>query len=120
MKNVFTCLVLLIFTVGFSQSKIENKQIKVDSIGIEVTVDSVKDLESIFTETDLTTLFNTLGDNEALRFTLHCSFSEIKDNLKGSMTYSVVGNSNEKEKFIGNIKKMKSTALKFYNLKNSK
>lgn len=120
MKNVFICLALLISTVGFSQSKIEKKQIKVDTISIEVTVDSVDELESTFTEADLTELFKMLDDNEALSFTLRCSFSEIKDNLKGSMTYSIVGTSNEKEKFIANIKKMKSTALKFYNLKNRK
>ncbi|MGJ8547934.1 hypothetical protein [Winogradskyella wichelsiae] len=118
LKKVFTCFVLLISVVGYSQSKVEDKSVKIDAISIEVTIDSFEELESTFKSEDLDELFKMMDGNEELSFTLNCSFSEDKDNLKGSMTYTVVGSANEKSKFLKNIKKMKATVLKFYNLKN--
>ncbi|WP_179335658.1 hypothetical protein [Winogradskyella costae] len=120
LKKVFTCLVLLISVVGYSQSKVEDKSVKIDAISIEVTIDSFEELESTFKAEDLDELFKMMDSNEELSFTLNCSFSEVKDNLKGSMTYTVMGRADEKTKFLKNIEKMKATALKFYNLKNRK
>ncbi|SDI36177.1 hypothetical protein [Winogradskyella thalassocola] len=118
LKKVLTCLVMLISVVGFSQSKVDEESVKVDAFSIEVTIDSLEELESTFKAEDLDELFMMMDNNEELSFTLNCSFSEVKDNLKGSMTYTVVGRANEKEKLLKNIEKMKATALKFYNLKN--
>ncbi|MEP5254469.1 hypothetical protein [Winogradskyella rapida] len=118
LKKVCTCLVLLITVVGYSQSKVEENALKIDGISIEVTIDSVEDLESIFKPEDIDELFKMIANNEELSFTLNCSFSEVKNNLKGNMIYSVVGRANEKAKFLKNIEKIKATALKFYNLKN--
>ena len=120
LKKVFTCFVLLISIVGYSQSKVEDKSVKIDAISIEVTIDSFEELESTFKAEDLDELFKMMDSNEELSFTLNCSFSEVKDNLKGSMTYTVMGRANEKSKFLKNIEKMKATVLKFYNLKNRK
>ncbi len=120
LKKVLTCLVMLISVVGFSQSKVEEESVKVDTFSIEVTIDSPEELESTFKAEDLDELFKMMDSNEELSFTLNCSFSEGKDNLKGSMTYTVLGRANEKSKFLKNIEKMKATALKFYNLKNRK
>ncbi|RCW94047.1 hypothetical protein [Winogradskyella arenosi] len=117
-KKACTYLVLLITVVGYSQSKVEENTLKMDGINIEVTIDSVEDLESTFKPEDIDELFKMMTNNEELSLTLNCSFSEVKNNLKGSMTYSVIGRTNEKAKFLKNIEKIKATALKFYNLKN--
>ena len=45
-------------------------------------------------------------------------FEETKSKLKGSMTYTIKGKANEKEKLLKSILKAKASALKFYNLKN--
>ncbi|REE08010.1 hypothetical protein DFQ09_10971 [Winogradskyella pacifica] len=118
LKKVLTCLVLLISVVGFSQSKVEDKSVKIDAFSIEVTIDSLEELESTFKAEDLDELLEMMDNNEELSLTLNCSFSEAKDNLEGNMTYTVTGRANEKTKFLKNIEKMKATALKFYNLKN--
>ncbi len=119
-KILIASLTLLISQVGFSQSQTELDKVKVEAFSIEVTIDSVEELESTFKEQDLEELFKISNDNVDITFKLNCSFEETKDKVKGSMTYTVKGKTNEKENFLKGIKKVKATALKFYNLKNRK
>ncbi|OUS00416.1 hypothetical protein A9Q86_10620 [Flavobacteriales bacterium 33_180_T64] len=121
MKNLISCLILLISFIGFSQSKTEKeafKITKIEAIGIEVTIDSVEELESVFKVEDVEELFSLSEADGTITFTLNCDFDASKNNLKGSMTYTVKGEVNEKAEFLKNIKKAKAIALKFYNFKN--
>jgi len=116
-KTFFLCIVLLIPFLGFSQSIIEKEleTVKVEALSIEVTIDSVEELESAFKEQDLDELFKMMDVDEDITFKLNCSFEETKSKLKGSMTYTIKGKANEKEKLLKSILKAKASALKFYN-----
>ena len=118
MKNFVTSLVLLVSVLGFSQSKIEKETIKVEALTIELTVKSQEELELTVKEQELDEFFKLTENDIDITFKLNCSFNEAKAKLKGSMTYIVKGKANNKAQFFTSIKKAKSAALKFYNLKN--
>jgi len=113
-------LFLLIPFLGFSQTEIEKEQVKVEALGIEITVDSAEELDTIFKEEDLDELFEITEGNEDITFTLNCNFEEAKDKLKGHMTFTIKGKANNKEKLLIDINRAKASAIKFYNLKNQK
>lgn len=120
MSTIFIfCSLLIVPIFGYSQSNNETK-FNIEAFTIEVTVDSAEELNTVFKEKDLDELFKISKEGEAVTFKLNCSFEEAKNNLKGSMTYTFKGNTNEKEKLLKSINKAKTMALKFYNLKNRK
>tara|TARA_R110002049_G_scaffold284235_2_gene464796 strand:- start:1169 stop:1534 length:366 start_codon:yes stop_codon:yes gene_type:complete len=118
LQKTIICFLILLSNLGHSQSEIKNKTTKIEALTIEITIDSSNELESVFKTEDLDELFNVSEDNEDITFRLNCNFKKEKDKLEGHISYTINGNVNEKEMFIKSIKKIKASALKFYNLKN--
>jgi hypothetical protein len=117
-KKVFICFFVLLSTLGYSQSKIANQNTKIEAFSIEVSVNSAEEIETALSPKNLEAFFKLIEADEGMTFKLNCSFNETKDKLKGDMTYTVKGKGSDKKQFVKNVEKAKTTALKFFNLKN--
>lgn len=120
-KTIILSLAMLFSLVSFSQTEPEKKTVKttnVQAFSLEITIDSIEELESIFMTEDLEELFLITEDNEDITFTLNCNFKEAKDKMEGHISYTIKGNTNDKEKLVKSLEKVKTSALKFYKSKN--
>ncbi len=128
-KNLIICLALLISTVGFSQSHsikkdingeatYINEEIKLKNVAIEVTVDSEEEIKSTFTTKGLKELLDETEDGEEISFKIICNGEKMSNGLKSHMSYTVKGNTDNKEDFLKRIKKIRKAAIKYYKNKN--
>jgi len=119
MKNLITCLALLLTTFAFSQSKSINGKIvddtpKVERVSVTVTVDSAEEIESTFKLENIKEIIESSEDNETMSFKIICNGDKMSNGKKTSMSYKVEGNSNDKESFLKSVKKIRTSAIKYY------
>ncbi|GGW67716.1 hypothetical protein DFQ11_10451 [Winogradskyella epiphytica] len=117
-KPLIFIIMVLLSIHSYSQSVQKEQDSKVVIYEIEINVDSAEEIEKAITTKDIDFLFSSTEPNEEIIFRLQCKISENHDKIKSNMTYTVSGNTNDKEQFIKNLEKAKSSALKFYNSKN--
>lgn len=123
MKKIITCLALMISILGYSQSNSKKgivvKEItKVENVAVTVTVDSAEDIESSFKIKDIKEILEESDDNETLSFKIICNGKEMENGSKSHVSYKVEGNSNDRDTFLKSVKKIRSSAIKYYNNKN--
>lgn len=118
MKNLFTCLALVITVLGFSQSKTvlgEAKgTTKVENISITITVDSLKEFESTFNIEDIKEILDMSDANETISFKIVCNGETMSNGKKSHMSYAIEGNSDEPETFLKGVEKIRNSAIKYY------
>jgi len=123
MKNLITSVIVLISALGFSQSKSINGLVvketpKVENVALTVTVDSAEEIESTFTMEDVKDIIETSEENETLSFKIICNGDTMSNGKKSYMSYKIEGNSDESEKFLKGVEKIRNSAIKYYNNKN--
>ena len=122
MKTIITTLVIFISAFALSQnndSKIEisKKNYTLEDISLSITVNNKEDLEAINID-KFETFFEDLGENEPVSFEFICKDEAINLKEKSDFRIKVTGNSNDKRTFIKRLRKIKETALKYYNQNN--
>jgi len=122
MKKLILPLLLLIGSLGFSQTKsVEEIEIikkieetKVESVDVVVTVDNIEELESTFTINDVKEVFDLSEGKESVSFKLVCNGEVMSSGKKSKMTYIVEGTSDDKETFVQRVEKIRNAAIKYY------
>lgn len=122
MKKLILPLLLLIGSLGFSQTKsVEEIEIikkieetKVESVDVVVTVDNIEELESTFTIDDVKEMFDLSEGKESVSFKLVCNGEVMSSGKKSKMTYIVEGTSDDKETFVQRVEKIRNAAIKYY------
>ena len=120
MKTVFTILGLLIATVSFGQAnhlegKISTPNLKLKDLSVSVTVDSAEDIESTFKMKDIKTIINEIEDNEDIAFKIICNGDKVpQGRTQSTLSYSVIGNTNDVNGFLKSVKTIRKAALKYY------
>ena len=122
MKKLILPLLLLIGSLGFSQTKsVEEIEIikkieetKVESVDVVVTVDNIEELESTFTIDDVKEVFDLREGKESVSFKLVCNGEVMSSGKKSKMTYIVEGTSDDKETFVQRVEKIRNAAIKYY------
>lgn len=122
MKKLILPLLLLIGSLGFSQTKsVEEIEIikkieetKVESVDVVVTVDNIEELESTFTIDDVKEVFDLSEGKESVSFKLVCNGEVMSSGKKSKMTYIVEGTSDDKETFVLRVEKIRNAAIKYY------
>lgn len=124
-KNVITALVLVFSLLSFGQTKnlkgainVDDIEVVVQNISIDVTVDSIEELESTFNKKDIETIFNETESIDEIVFKLTCNGKNTSSGVNSSVSYQVKGSSFEKDAFFKHIEKIKNAAIKYFNTKN--
>ncbi|WP_040281244.1 hypothetical protein [Psychroserpens damuponensis] len=122
MKTVFTFLGLLIATVNFSQAQnleaqVTTQNAKITNLSVSVTVDSAKEVEETFKMKDIKNILNEVENNEQVSFEIICTGDNKSNGTKSTLTYRVKGNSNDPKGFLKSIKKIRKSAIKYYDNK---
>jgi hypothetical protein len=118
MKNVFTILGLLIATLSFGQfgNSKDNLTVKeYSNLKISIEVDSAEDIESSFNVKDFKEVLDNVNDDEPIEFEMKCNKEKMSNGVKSSISYKVKGNSKDKKVFLKRIKKVRVSAINFYN-----
>lgn len=121
MKNLFTILALVSFTLVSAQSNTLESDVSKDivtfeNLNISVTVNSAEDIKSTFNVKDIKDIVLDVDDNEALSFAITCE--DASKNSNSYLTYKVEGNTNDVDGFIKSIKVIRKSAIKYYNNKS--
>ena len=118
MKNLITCLALVVTTLGFSQSKTALGEVKettkVENMSITVTVDSLEEIESTFKVADIKEILDMSEANETISFKIVCNGETMSNGAKAYMSYTVEGNTDEPESFLKSVRKIRNSAIKYY------
>ena len=122
MKTIITTLVIFISAFALSQnndSKIEisKKNYTLENVSLSITVNNKQGLEAIDID-KFEAFFEDLGENEPVSFEFICKDEAINLKEKSDFRIKVTGNSNDKRTFIKRLRKIKKTALKYYNQNN--
>jgi hypothetical protein len=124
MRNLITGFALLMITISFGQTeslkgsaKNSEEKIKIENLGITVTVDSAEELETTFVTEDIKLLLEELDKGEKVSFKIICNGEQAANGIKPTLTYEVGGNSNDTDILLKLIKKMKKAATKYYESK---
>ncbi|MBT8243623.1 MAG: hypothetical protein HKP48_11365 [Winogradskyella sp.] len=122
MKNLLLVFTICLATSMFAQQKdlkrnITSEKVKVETFKIAVEVDSVEEIESTFSVDEFREILNETEDNENIIFSIKCNDRKIGDEVKSHIKYEINGNTNEKEKFIESVRKVRAAAIKYYNTK---
>lgn len=73
---------------------------------------------STFKIEDFVEILNEAQPNEDITFELKCNGKKMTNGTNSSMSYTIHGNTNEKEKFLASVEKVRSSAIKYYKTKN--
>jgi len=119
MKLLVTILPLFISLLSFSQSEdidleTSENNLKINDIGVSVTVDSAEELEDTFKIEDIKNLLEESKDIENISFEIICNGDLMSNGEKSTLTYRVNGDSNDIKSFLKSVKKMKRAAIKYY------
>lgn len=122
MKKLILPLLLLIGSLGFSQTKSveeieiikEIEETKVESVDVVVTVDNIEELESTFTIDDIKEMFDLSEGKQSVSFKLVCNGEVMSNGKKSNMTYKVEGTSDDEEAFVKRVEKIRNAAIKYY------
>lgn len=117
MKTVFTILGLLIATVSFGQDVVANdttENTKTTNLSVSVTVESVEEVESTFKMKDIKKILDEVEDDGDISFEITCKGEPISKDMTSKVSYRITGNSNDKNAFLKNVKKIRKAAIKYY------
>lgn len=110
MKTIVTLLIILISNICLSQS-----ETKIENLSISVSVNSLEELETINMES-IEDIFKEVETNTPVSIQLKCTGNPLENGELSSFSMKVSGTSEEKEHFNKWLKKLKSTALTFYQI----
>ena len=120
MKTVFTILGLLIATVSFGQdleANVTTENTKITNLSVSVSVDSAEEVESTFNMKDIKKILHEVEGDEDISFEITCNGEEISKGVTRKISYRVTGNANDKASFLKRIKKIRKSAINYYNNK---
>ncbi|MFD1063036.1 hypothetical protein ACFQ1Q_07240 [Winogradskyella litorisediminis] len=122
MKNLVVALALTLGTViSVNAQKLKGNvnynDVKVESLSISVEVDSAEEIESTFSIEDFEEILNETEAKDELSFKIKCNGKKMSNGKSSSVSYTVKGNINEKQKFLESIAKVRASAIKYYNSK---
>ena len=105
---------------SFSCLKISKiiKDVKIENISIKVEVDSAKELKSTLKKDDFEEILDETQLHEVITFELKCNGEPMSNGSKASVSYTIKGNTNNKEEFLQGITKIRTDAIKYYNSQN--
>lgn len=121
MKHLITILATFIISMGFAQDKIGKAEwtstggTKIEKVAMEVTIDSLEELESTFQKENIEKLFDDFGIIDDITFKLTCNAKEKTHGINSNVSYEVKGNSGEKDVFLAQVEIIKKAARSFYN-----
>ena len=123
MKILVPILGLLFITSGFAQSmgkkgNITFKEVKIESISIEVNVDNAEELETTFTMEDIKEMLDNTVSGESVSFKLTCNDKIMSNEEKSHISYRIEGNTDNKEDFLKRVEKIREIGLDYYKNKN--
>jgi len=121
MKNFITGLSLLMITLTFGQTKslsgtleTSEKETKIENLKIEITVDSAEEIKSTFSTEDIKHILDEISEDESILFKMTCNNKNASTGYKSSVSYTVKGNTDDKDFFIKSIQKVRKAAIKYY------
>ena len=116
MKNLIAIFLSVLFvTISYSQTDQNNsKEIKIEKLHIEVTVDSAEELDATFKLDEIKQILDEIEDGEEISFKIICNGEVLSNGVKSNMTYKVNGNSENSESFLKSVEKIKKAAIKYY------
>ena len=122
MKTIITTLAIFISAFALSQNndseiEISKKNYTLEDVSLSVTVNSKEDLKAIDID-KLESFFEDLGENEPVSFEFICKDEAKIETKKSDFKIKITGNSNDKKTFIKRLRKIKKTALNYYNKNN--
>lgn len=122
MKNVFTIITVFVTLMGFSQNdntetSITKSEGRLNDLKISVNVDSAEDIEATFKVNDLKDILKDVKEDESLSFEIVCLGEGVKEGTTTSLRYKVEGNSDDVKQFLKSIKKVRKSAINYYNNK---
>lgn len=121
-RNILMFLLLSLSIVAFGQTKPKqglatSETVKVDSLAVTVTVDSIEDIESTFKTEHLAEIVQMASENQSLSFKITCNKKTSSSSIKSSVSYKILGNSDDADGFLNDIEKVRAAAIKYYNNK---
>ncbi len=122
MKNLVTILLLLISTIGISQSKsitgnTSIEDVKIQGLSVSVDVDSAEEVKSTFKIEDIKEILSSVSDNEEISFEIVCNGETMFKEGKSRVSYKVNGNSKDINGFLKSVKKIRKAAINYYKAK---
>ena len=119
MKKLFTILSLSLGIIGFAQEtnyNLNDAETSVSNIAMEVTVDSVEDLESTFKMKDLKEMLEFTGSKD-MTFKLTCRGELMSNGEYSTMSYEVEKGDMSDKQFIRLVKELQKSAIEYFNNK---
>ena len=116
MKKLFTILGLSLGVLGFAQESnfnLDNAETTVSNIAMEVTVDSVEDLESTFKMKDLKEMLEFTGSKD-MTFKLTCRGELMSNGKFSTMSYEVEKGEMSDKQFIRLVKELRKSAIEYF------
>lgn len=122
-KRLSVVLAICFATSMFAQQKdlkgnVTFNKVKVENFQIAVEVDSLEEIESTFSVDDFREILSETGENESITFSIKCNDRKVGEEVKSHIKYEIKGNTNEKEKFLESVEKIRAAAIKYYSSKN--
>ncbi|MEM9679076.1 MAG: hypothetical protein AAF901_02030 [Bacteroidota bacterium] len=122
MKHAIKILALVLTTFTFAQTpslngKVTKDDVKFEDFKITVTADSAEEVESTFKVQDLEEIFESSAPNTDITFKIICNGDLMSNGEPATMSYTVIGNTDNKEGFLERVKKVRSAAIEYYNNK---
>ena len=112
MKKLVIILGVLASLAITAQESTKIEKFKIESFAVNVTVDSLEDLNSTFNLNDFDELLDKVSPDQTISFKLTCN--NQSKNEQNHISYSFDGNSNKPDEFREQIAKIRNSALNFY------
>ncbi|TXG38469.1 hypothetical protein [Seonamhaeicola maritimus] len=110
MKTIVTLFIILISNLCLAQS-----DVKIENLSISVSVNSLEELEAINIES-IENVFKEVEPNIPISMQLKCKGKPMKNGELSLFSMKVSGTFEEKEQLNKGLKKLKNTALTFYQI----
>lgn len=124
MKKLMTSLCLFVIALSFGQTGSKSLQSttqiekpELNSIAIQVQVDSAEDLENTFNIEDLKEVFALSAEDQDITLKIICNGEPMSNGVKSSMSYKIKGNTSDIDSFLKQAEKIRNGAIGYYNSK---
>jgi len=119
MKTLVTFLGLFIATLTVSQAQdleaqLTTQDVEITDFSVSVTVDSAKEVETVFKMKDIKNILEHVGEDQEITFEITCKDKHQDSKMQRKMSYRAKGNSNDKKAFLKVIKKIRKASIAYY------
>ena len=111
-------MLIIAITISTAQSKkmtsnVSTESIKLEDFKISVSVDSAEEIKSTFNVNDFRKMLSDIDINEKLSFEIVCN-NKASKGTTSKISYKVDGSSKDVNSFLRSIKKIRKSAINYY------